>query len=129
MTEINSVSSQATAQLVTFALNASMAKHAAFATNIANANSVGYRPLYVSFDDHLAMVQGRLLDRRQDASMAQTLESLQPSLQPIADPTADKVQVDSEVARMVQNTVHYQALLQAYNKMASINRLAVTGGR
>lgn len=129
MSEINPVSGNLTAELVKVALNAALARHNAIATNIANANSDGYQPLHIRFDEQLAMAQDRLVDRRFDASSTRLLESLKGSLAPVADPTAQKVQLDSEVSRLVQNAVHYQALLSAHGKLAAIKRMAISGGR
>jgi len=129
MTPINPVSDDVTSRLVTLALNAALARHGAIATNIANANNEDYRPLRVDFDAQLALVQGRLVDRRFDASAARLIDSLNGGLAPTVDPQADKVQIDAETAHMVQNAVHYQSVLAAYNKMLALTRMAISGGR
>lgn len=129
MSEINPVLSNVTKDLVALALNAALARHNAMATNIANANTEGFRPLSIRFDEQVAMFQGRLVDRRYDASASRLIDSLQGSLGATESPTAEKVQLDAEVARMVQNAVHYQALLTAKSKMSAITRMAISGGR
>lgn len=123
------VAGDVTTQLVSLALNASLARHAAIATNIANANTEGYRPVRVSFDEQIALVQDRLVNRRYDASAPRLIESLQRSMRPSENLSVAKVQLDAETAHMVQNAVHYQALLAAHNKMHAITRLAISGGR
>lgn len=111
------------------ALNAALARHNAVATNIANANNENYRPLRLQFDEQLALFQNRLVDGRYDASNSRLLQSLGSSVALIEDPTAAKVQLDVETARMVQNAVHYQALLAAHGKLNAIIRMAISGGR
>ena len=129
MNAVNPVSGDVTKELVMLALNAALARHNAIATNIANVNSDGFRPLHIRFDDQLAMFQSRLVSQRYDASAGGLIESLKSSMVPTIDPTTEKVQLDREVARMVQNSVQYQALLSAQGKMTAITRMAISGGR
>lgn len=129
MTPINPVSGDVTKELVGLALNAALARHNAIATNIANANDENYQPLRLQFDEQLALFQDRLVNGRYDASTTGLLRSLRSSVALADDPTADKVQLDAETARMVQNAVHYQALLAAHGKLSAITRMAISGGR
>ena len=128
---ITGVASDTTSMLVAAALNAAAAKHLALAQNIANANNEGYRPLAVNFDERLAFYKSQLLDPRNDAvsvRVAQTLNEAT-ALVPATGSTSGKIQLDAEIAKMVQNTVHYEALLGARNKLSSMLRTAINGGR
>lgn len=130
MTPINGITDDATTRLIALALNAASAKHMAIAQNIANANNDDYQPLKVDFDAQIALFKDDLLDRRNDATAARIIDSLQSATMISPDDSAEsKVQLDVEVAKMAQNTVHYQALLSAYNSMTSLLSLAINGGR
>lgn len=130
MTTLVSVTDDTTARLLALALNAATAKHIAIAQNIANANNDGYRPLKVDFDAQVALFKDQLLDPRNDAASARVFDALQTAvtIMPAGDEPA-KVQLDVEVAKMAQNTVHYEALLSAHNSMAALLRFAINGGR
>lgn len=131
MNGITAITSETTSQLVALALNAATAQHMAIARNIANVNTEGYRPVHVDFERQIAMFRDQLLDSRHDAESARVLETLRPEtmVEQAPDAGGTKVELDSEVAKMVQNAVHYQALLAAHGKLTSILRMAVTGGR
>jgi flagellar basal-body rod protein FlgB len=131
MIDITAVTSETTSQLVRLALNAASAKHMAIAQNIANVNTDGYQPMRVDFERQVGLFRDQLLDRRQDGESARVLEDLRSSalIEQAPEPGAEQVELDSEVAKMVQNSLHYQALLAAHGKLASILRMAVTGGR
>ena len=129
MSEIGPISGNVTKELVSLALNAALARHNAIATNIANVNSEGFRPVHIRFDEQLALYQNRFVDRRFDGSAGRLIDSLKGSVTLAENTATEKVQLDSEVARMVQNAVHYQALLSAQGKMTAITRMAISGGR
>jgi flagellar basal-body rod protein FlgB len=92
---------------VTLALDAALLRHQAIAANIANVNTPGYRPVRVSFEEHLGTQPARLERVEGDS----------------------KVELDVEVAHLSANTVHYQALLRALNKQLSILGTAINEGK
>lgn len=128
---ITGVASDTTSMLIAAALNAAQAKHLAIAQNIANVNNEGFRPLSVNFDERVAFFKHQLLDPRQDAATARVAETLREATAIVEarDSAGGKIQLDAEVAKMVQNTVHYEALLAAHGKMSSMLRTAINGGR
>ena len=105
MSAIQGILSGATSDLVLRALDASVVRHAVHSANIANASVEGYRPLRVEFEDHLAAAQV------------------------VPEPEAQPVQLDREVALMMENSVRYQALLGALGKNGAMLRLAIREGR
>lgn len=121
-----------TMQLVGMALDASQLRQEAIATNIANANSVGYTPLRVSFEDQLAMLKKSLMDTSQDDSSSIALQNIRPKLETM-DETGSaantKVEIDQEIARMTQNVVQYEALLEGLTKKISILQMAINEGK
>ncbi len=90
------------AAMAKLALDAASLRHQAIAHNIANLHSEGYAPLGVRFDVRLAAA------RRPHA---------RPELVLDATPA---VQVDGEMVKLAQNTLHYQALIRALGRQMSI---------
>lgn len=115
--------------LVMRALDAATLRHAATARNIANASNPNYQPLRVDFEQQLVLARSELLRRDDDAAARRALQNVQPRLETDALGTARKVQLDEEVAKMMQNTVYYQALLTAKGKHSAILRTAIREGR
>lgn len=111
MSAIHGVLSGATSDLVLRALDVAVVRHAVHSANIANASVEGYRPLRVEFDDQLAAARG----------------ALEPQVVPEAEP--QPVQLDREVALMMQNSLRYQALVGALGKNGAMLRLAIREGR
>jgi flagellar basal-body rod protein FlgB len=91
------------------ALDAAALRHHAIAHNIANLSSEGYTPLGVRFDARLAA--------------AQRFGAARPEL--VAETTP--VQIDGEMVKLAQNTLHYQALVRALGKQLAIFSDAVGG--
>jgi flagellar basal-body rod protein FlgB len=132
LSQIDPVLGGATSQLVSVALDAAMARHAAIAANIANADTPNYRPLMARFDQLVAELQGRVTDRTQDAAVMRDAESMQESLRGsplVADPSAPQVELDMQMADLAKNTLQYQALLTAQGKLMSLAETAISEGK
>ena len=91
------------------ALDAASLRHQAIANNIANAHTEGYAPLGVRFDARLAAA------RRAQPEVVRA--------------TNEPVQVDAELVKLSQNTLHYQALLRGIAKHHAILGAAISDGR
>jgi flagellar basal-body rod protein FlgB len=126
MSAIHGILSGATSDLVLRALDAAVVRHAVHSANIANASVEGYRPLRVEFEDQLAAARSALLGR-DDAAVQRAAASLEPQVVP--EPEAQPVQLDREVALMMENSVRYQALVGALGKNGAMLRLAIREGR
>jgi len=94
------------------ALDAASLRHQAIAHNIANLHSEGHVPLGVRFDARLAA------ERRSQA---------RPEL--VAEPTSTPPQVDGEMVKLAQNTLHYQALIRAIGRQHAILGVAISEGK
>jgi flagellar basal-body rod protein FlgB len=124
--EIDSV----TMGVLRLALDAASLRHRVIAHNIANANTADFAPLRVDFEEQFdalrsALGQSRPIDRGM-------LEGLRPAIAqdgPLSVGATSKVALDLEVARLAQNTVHYQALLRGAAKHLSILGVAITEGK
>jgi flagellar basal-body rod protein FlgB len=111
-----------TGAALTLALDAATLRHQIHATNIANAGVVGYKAQRLSFEAHVQ--QG--LQATQPANV-QVNARVETEL--AFDGTPRAVQLDTEVAAMSQNAVHYQTLVRALNRQMSIMASAVSEGK
>lgn len=131
--ELNSAVSGVTSNLVLRALDASALRHYALASNIANASNEAYPALRVNFEEQLGLLREQLLQRTDEATARRALGTVQPRIEPEPNNgvpgTYRKIQLDAEIAKMMQNTVYYQALLAAHGKNGSIVRMAIKEGR
>jgi flagellar basal-body rod protein FlgB len=117
---------QVTMALMVKALDAAALRHQAIAGNIANANSVGYRPLRVNFEEQLGFAR-QALARGGDPLTAADLANVRPLLEqgPLPPAGESAVMIDLEMVKLAQNTVQYQALLKGLNQRMSILATAI----
>lgn len=118
-----------TTAALSLALDAASLRQQAIATNIANANTPGYAPLGVSFEDQLedarrALDTGGRLD-------AESLSGVRPAMQFAIGPggVPAKTLMDVEAANLAQNSVHFQALLKGLNRHYQIMSAATSDGK
>lgn len=113
-----------TGSVVEYALDGLSLRHAALASNIANAGSAGHRPTRVRFEEYLAS-QMAGLPNRQDAL-------------PLSPPTihfeqaqrdGDRSSLDTEIIAINQNTLQYQALIRGLSKHTGIIASAINEGK
>lgn len=119
-----------TAALLGLALDAAGMRHQAIAHNIANANTPGYRPLGVSFESRLGAVKDAL-ERGAGLSPAM-LASARPVIDSMSGAVASggaAVQLDMEIAKLSENTLHHQALLKMLNRHYAIIGAAIGEGK
>ena len=115
-----------------WALDAATLRHQAIAKNIANANADNYVPVKVNFEAHVRDGQRELQDRgRLSAGTVASLFATPLPTAAVLDAAGApaKVQVDSEVANMAQNSVHYQALIKGLSRHLGILATAVSDGK
>lgn len=103
--------------MVERALDAAALRHAAIAHNIANVNSADYVPLGVSFQDELAAAGGGAAGAPRIVEQAGYAPGPRPQ------------DLDVEMVKLSENTVHYQALLRAASLHFAILRDALGQGQ
>lgn len=121
-----------TPQLVSLALDVAALRQQVIANNIANANTPGFRPQRVRFEQILDQAALLTSDRPGDASLARQVGDLRERLaggELIEASGEQKVALDMEMAKLAENVLRYQALLEGLGKRGSIVKLAVTEGR
>ncbi len=114
-----------TLSLVKSALDAGTLRQAVHAHNVANANTAGYQPFQVLFEQRLDGVRDALREGRG----AQLTAHDMPAAQAVRDAAAGPVSVDTEVAALSRNALHYQALTDALGRQVALMDLAISGGR
>lgn len=118
-----------TANLVEYALDGLALRHSAIAANIANANSAGYRPVRVSFENQIA---GALAQSNGNTASNMAERHLPAPLvfseSPSADPT-QRSSLDSEIVQLNRNVLQYQALIRGLDKYTSTIATAINEGK
>lgn len=118
-----------TVNMLGLALDAASLRHQAIANNIANANTPGYAPARVNFEQQLGQIQSAL--REGTEVRTDLLSGIRPFIERgAALPDADRTALlDTEIANLAQNTVQYEALLKALNKHMAILGSAIMEGK
>ena len=106
-----------TSAIIVKALDGLAARQVATAENIANANSPGFRPLRVSFEEALAAARGS------EARIRAVLPHIGLA------PAGETVRVDLELATAQATTGRYGALTDLLNRQLQLEALAITGER
>lgn len=109
------MNSDATVQLISLALDASLMRQTAIANNVANSNTPGYQTLEVNFEQQL--------NENHLSSEASDLASISPHYQ-LSDHQSS---IDEQMSLNVQNMTHYRALIKGLNQKLAIMKLALQG--
>ena len=114
-----------TLALVKSALDAGALRQVAHANNIANANTPGYKPLAVSFEERLSAAREAV-----GAGNASQLSSADIPVAVMYTDTAVTALpgMDSEVASASKNALHYQALTRVLSHQYGLMNLALSNG-
>ena len=89
--------------------------------NIANANSLGYRPIRVSFEDALRVAS------RVDA---ETIRAVIPRIEPATDQIGrSELRLDLEMATAASTAGRFGTLAELLNRCLQIEALSVSGTR
>jgi flagellar basal-body rod protein FlgB len=118
-----------TTNALAIALDAASLRHQAISANIANVQTQGYVPQRVSFEGQLENARRSL--RQQGFVDLLTLSGVRARLEPSVeqDGLPSAIQLDSEVAHMAQNAVHYQALIKGISKHLNVLMMAASDGK
>lgn len=118
-----------TRSALALALDAASLRQQAIATNIANANAIGYVPQRVSFEEQLVDAR-RSMEQNGRVDMF-ALSQASPRIEAVVDSQGAPmpVQLDMEAAEMARNAVQYQALVKGLSRHFSILSIAAGDGR
>lgn len=104
--------------LIVAALDGLSARQAATAENIANANSPGFRPLRVTFEQALASAAGQ---------GPPAIRAVRPRIE--GAPLGETVRTDLELATATATASRYAALAELLNRRMQIEAIAVMGNQ
>jgi flagellar basal-body rod protein FlgB len=107
--------------LLNKALDALSMRYLATAENIANANSRGFRPVRVSFEDSLKAAAGR---------GAEAVRNVKPKVEYLpASAMGAETRLDLELATASETAMRYAALLDLLGRQMQISRTVIRGGQ
>jgi len=107
--------------LIAKALDGLMARQAATAQNIANANSPGYRPIRVTFEESLRAAAAQGID---------AVSHVTPETELAPTPKiASEMRLDLEVATASQTALRYGALISVLESRGALMGAVINGGR
>ena len=107
--------------LIAKALDGLSARAEATAANIANANSKGYRPVRVDFEDRLRAAAGR---------GTAAVSSVPPATVIAATPAyGTEMRMDLELATASQTAMRYAALIDVLGREMGLMRATIQAGR
>lgn len=113
-----------TSRLLSEMIRAASLRHEVLSRNIANIDTPGYRPMEVSFGEEL-----RLASEAGDAAATIVRASV------VADPAAgagrydgNAVDLDRQMAKMAENALWHNVLIQTLNSRMNLLRTAIRGG-
>ncbi len=113
-----------TGSVVEYALDGLSLRHAALASNIANAGSIGHRPARVRFEEYLASQMAGLSSQEGAASLSPPTVHFE-----LPQRDGDRSSLDTEIVAINQNTLQYQALLRGLSKHTGIIASAISEGK
>jgi len=117
-----------TAQLVKAALDVASLRHEVIANNIANANTQGFKPKKVGFEEYLKEAALGINDQQlsiEQSDIAQILQNVMDG-QTIETSGESKVELDMEMTKLSENVIRYKALLEGLGKRGDIIKMAIS---
>ncbi|MES9938925.1 MAG: flagellar basal body rod protein FlgB [Candidatus Thiodiazotropha sp. 6PLUC2] len=121
-----------TSRLVSLALDVSSLRQQVTANNIANAETPGFAPQQVSFEQLLEANGMLTSDQPSENSLTRGLESIERQLKhgDLIETNKDElVSLDMEMVNLTENVLHYRALLEGLSKRGSLIKMAISEGR
>ncbi len=110
-----------TIDVLSAAMSLQLKRHAAIAGNIANADTPGYRPKQVSFEDSLQRAaEGKSIDRLNHVD-AKTLTVDDG----IPRPDGNSVSMERQMAKLAENTLVYNASAEFLARKLRMMKMAI----
>lgn len=117
-----------TGAAIEYALDGLSLRHTAIATNIANANTPGYRPQRVSFENQLASVMSQASAATSSADIGH-LPTPRITSDPAFSSSNSRGLIDHEIVQLNRNVLQYQALIRGLEKYTSTISSAINEGK
>lgn len=118
-----------TSQLLNLALDASLLRHEVIANNIANVDTPNYKAQRLTFDQQLQSMASMISTPNNEA-LEDQISALKHELETSPQTEQEgEVELDHEMVRLSENTLLYQALLQAKSQRSDLIKMAIQEGR
>ncbi|OUS03245.1 hypothetical protein A9Q81_07615 [Gammaproteobacteria bacterium 42_54_T18] len=125
---MDSIIGNVTSTLISKALDVVSLEHKAIANNIANVDTQNYRAVHVDFDTVFSSISDVVYSTDSEA-LSQAINSLDENNMPTVEELSAKVVLDSEMVKMTENTMRYQALIGFKKGLGALTGIAINGGR
>lgn len=112
-----------TSRLLGLMIRAATLRHQVLSQNIANIDTPGYRPVDISFNEELRMASEGAVPPARVVTATMTAET--PGSQRY---DGNAVDIDRQMAKMAQNALWHNALIQIMNSRMNFLRTAIKGG-
>jgi flagellar basal-body rod protein FlgB len=103
-------------------LSSSTLRHRAVSLNLANAETPGYRPVHVRFEETL-----REMLRRSGRIDTDQIAGIRPEI--VTDPGRQQVAVEQEIMDLIQNQLAYDTYAQVLSMRVGLLRSAIESGK
>jgi flagellar basal-body rod protein FlgB len=107
--------------LVGRALSIRTKYHKVIAANIANVDTPGYKEKDIDFR--------KQLDRQMSYAAPAEIEETAPDTMGFSSLDENTVNVETQVMKLTENSMYYDALVQTLSKKLSLMRYIINGGR
>lgn len=103
------------------------ARHAVLAQNVANAETPGYQPKDLEFDDFLGGPAGDPSPRLEQVSLTTGGPRLVTSSDGVRRPDGNGVHLERQMARIAENTIYQHTLVQVLASQFNTLKQAISG--
>ena len=120
-----------TSFLVHSALDALTERHKVISNNIANSRTQGFSPERLEFEAQLQRFSALSLQPGNEAKLMRQFQDFEADLTDgriTKRHSGAKVELDQEMAKLTDNLLRYQALLEGMSKRSAVLKMAIKGG-
>tara|TARA_B100000315_G_scaffold43510_1_gene38418 strand:+ start:10469 stop:10894 length:426 start_codon:yes stop_codon:yes gene_type:complete len=131
--------SDKTPKLLKKTLDLHLQKNSVISSNIANADTPGYKAVDLKFDEQLRTAIGsgnqikmKATQERHFTSDVKQIDKVKPSVSEESDPArpdGNNVKIEKEMSKLVETQLMYNSIVQAMTKRGGILRYAVEEGK
>lgn len=118
-----------TSALLNKALDVSMHNHKVIANNVANVNTPDFKPLSVDFNAVMQEVRKSADAGLPDLEAITEIKNFELGSIASLDDSYPRVTLETEMVKMAENTLRYQALIDAKKSFGGMISMAINGGR
>ncbi len=131
--------SDKTPKLLKKTLDLHLQKNSLISSNIANADTPGYKAVDLKFDEQLRTAIGsgnqikmKATQKRHFTADVKQIDKIKPTVSEESDPArpdGNNVKIEKEMSKLVETQLMYNSIVQAMTKRGGILRYAVEEGK